>query len=255
MCDSRFYAFMFCILFLTGCGENFSVGGVSLGGSGTGVGFPDVNPSPGDPKDAIVDPYGFKFYLKSSMPQIQAFPADPDCSGIRRSIQLENLETGKLAAEGDEVDLSEISAAKPNNIAVQVTVQNLTDKPIFEHIPACAAPVKLLDQDGNAVSQGANFSCSNGESLQAYAAGECRVFRYEFSLPQKVSAWSLNYNTRYTDINNIELNQCPSLSFNMNVETKKDDGVFTGGIGLIIPGMPVEDSQPCGAAEPPLTPP
>ena len=43
MCNSRAYAFVFCMLFLTGCGENFTVGGVSLGGSGTGLGVPQTN--------------------------------------------------------------------------------------------------------------------------------------------------------------------------------------------------------------------
>ena len=246
MCDSRSYAFIFCILFLTGCGENFTVGGVSLGGSGTGLGVPDSGP-----KDGIEDQYSMEFYLKNSMTKLQEFPADPDCSGVSRTIQLENLETGKLAPDGTDITLAETSASKPNNAAVQIIVRNLMDKPILEHIPSCTAPIKLLDQDGNIVNQGQNFNCSNGESLQAYAAGECRVFRYEFSLPQKVSAWTLNYNTRYTGTDNIEINQCPSLSFNMDVDTKKADGMFTGGIGLIIPGMPVE-SLPCELIEPPL---
>ena len=246
MCDSRFYAFIFCILFLTGCGENFTVGGVSLGGSGTGLGIPDSGPN-----NAVEDQYGWKFYLKNSMTKLQEFPTDPDCSGVSRTIQLENMETGKLAPDGTDITLAETSASKPNNAAVKIIVRNLTDKPILEHIPSCTAPIKLLDQDGNAVSQGQNFSCSKGESLQVYAAGECRVFRYEFSLPQKISAWTLNYNTRYTGTDHIEINQCPSLSLNMHVETKKDDGAFSGGIDFITPDMPI-DSLPCELIEPPL---
>lgn len=104
---------------------------------------------------------------------------------MSRTIQFENINTGKLITEGTDI-LAETAVAKPNNAAVKIIVRNLTDKPILEHIPACTAPIKLLDQDGNAVvGQGANFNCSDSESVHLYAAGECRIFRYEFSLPQK----------------------------------------------------------------------
>ena len=244
MCDSRSYAFIFCILFLTGCGENFTVGGVSLGGSGTGLGIPDSGP-----KDGIEDQYGMEFYVKNSMIKLQEFPTDPDCAGVSRTIQFENINTGKLITEGTDIILAETAVAKPNNAAVKIIVRNLTDKPILEHIPACTAPIKLLDQDGNAVvGQGANFNCSDSESVHLYAAGECRIFRYEFSLPQKISNWTLNYNTKYTGVDNVEINQCPSLSFDINVDERKSNGVMADPPVIIFPGM--SDPSPCDSPLP-----
>ncbi len=244
MCNSRAYAFVFCMLFLTGCGENFTVGGVSLGGSGTGLGVPQTNTVPGGLQDGVEDSNGWEFYLDNSMIKLQQFPTDPDCSGVSRTIQFENINTGKLIPEGADVIFAATSTIKPNNAAVKIIVRNLTDKPILEHIPACTAPIKLLDQDGNAVvSQGANFNCSDSESVHLYAAGECRIFRYEFSLPQKISNWSLNYNTEYTDVDNIEINKCPSLSFDMSIEKRKSDGVMAEPPVIIFPGM--SDPSPC----------
>ena len=244
MCDSRSYAFIFCILFLTGCGENFTVGGVSLGGSGTGLCIPDSGP-----KDGIEDQYGWEFYVKNSMIKLQEFPTDPDCAGVSRTIQFENINTGKLITEGTDIILAETAVAKPNNAAVKIIVRNLTDKPILEHIPACTAPIKLLDQDGNAVvGQGANFNCSDSESVHLYAAGECRIFRYEFSLPQKISNWTLNYNTKYTGVDNVEINQCPSLSFDINVDERKSNGVMADPPVIIFPGM--SDPSPCDSPLP-----
>lgn len=244
MCDSRAYAFIFCILFLTGCGENFTVGGVSLGGSGTGLGIPDSGP-----KDGIEDQYGMEFYVKNSMIKLQEFPTDPDCAGVSRTIQFENINTGKLITEGTDIILAETAVAKPNNAAVKIIVRNLTDKPILEHIPACTAPIKLLDQDGNAVvGQGANFNCSDSESVHLYAAGECRIFRYEFSLPQKISNWTLNYNTKYTGVDNVEINQCPSLLFDINVDERKSNGVMADPPVIIFPGM--SDPSPCDSPLP-----
>ena len=81
MCNSRAYAFVFCMLFLTGCGENFTVGGASLGGSGTGLGVPQTNTTPGGFQNGVEDPNGLEFYLKSSVIKRQQFPTDPDRGG------------------------------------------------------------------------------------------------------------------------------------------------------------------------------
>lgn len=223
--------FLVCgVLILSGCGDEFSTAGVSLGGSGTGYPQPQppidiptvpepsppspVTPSPPPPVTPAPPPppiiSKFKFLNPGAIKQ--------SCNGVERLIQFENIETGELLAETIHEAILPQPNINSNNMAARITVCNVMPEVRFEHINSCTSPIKLLDFKGSLVPAQTNFTCPLGESLIVYQPAECKVSRYEFSVPELTAQWSLSYETNYSNKTaQSNVNSCVPMTYRFSI--------------------------------------
>ncbi|WP_026471242.1 hypothetical protein [Alkanindiges illinoisensis] len=236
---TKFYFLVCSVLFLSGCGDENSTAGVSLGGSGTGypqpqppIDIPTVpNPSPpiepSSPNEPPLEP----------TPPVAPAPAPPPpppivsklkfvnpgvvkqrCEGIERSIQFESIETGELLEENVKKAVLPQPNTNSNNMAVRMSVCNVMPEARFEHVSSCTSPVKLLDFKGDVMPAQANFTCSSGESLVVYQPSECKVSRYEFAVPTHTAQWYLSYESSYSNkATQSNLNSCLPMIYRFSV--------------------------------------
>ncbi|MGE8542099.1 MAG: hypothetical protein ACN6NX_12390 [Acinetobacter sp.] len=218
MHNSKLYLFFIGLYFLTGCGEDFGSAGVSLGGSGTGVGFPEPDPplSGNDgTKPPLENPLKEYFYFFTPVLQMQ------NCNGIERKIQLENTQTGKLLDNNAKNVLPTLSLTQRQNISARVTIRNLTGSTVYEHTSKCSAYIQELDQYGIALNQSNNNQNCEIENINVYQPAECKVYHYKFAIAQKEALWSFGYSAAYQNMTNDNgdgsLEQCTPLQLNWNI--------------------------------------
>lgn len=211
---------------LTGCGEDLiSTGSVSLGGSGTGVGFPDDPPiSTNPPQEAP----SVEYYYYTPKLQLQ------NCNGIERTIELENMQTGEPLLNNERNTLEPLSLLARNNVRVRVTVRNLSADTVYEQTTKCTAKLQELDEYGNVMNQSNVENCEL-DKINVYKPAECKVYRYQFALAQKEALWVFNYHSVYQTMVNggmdLNTNQCEPLLMNWDVI-----------VGLKLPGSKKSNS-------------
>ncbi len=223
---TKFYFLVCSVLFLSGCGDENSTAGVSLGGSGTGY------PQPQPPIDIPTEPNP----SPPTTPVPPATPAPPPppviskfnflnpgaikqrCDGMERSIQFENIETGELLEENVSKTVLPQPNANSNNMVVRMTVCNTMSEVRFEHLKSCTSPIKLLNFRGDLVPAQTNFTCASGESLIVYQPSECKVSRYEFAVPELIAQWDLSYESNYSNkATQTNLNSCVPMIYRFSV--------------------------------------
>ncbi|WP_335953655.1 hypothetical protein [Acinetobacter higginsii] len=262
---------IFSMLFLSGCGEDgsFSAGGVSLGGTGTGIpplsGSNNNPPKPGNPDEngpILIQPDHFEL--------VYPFPQYPqNCDGIERVFQFIDKASGKIILEGSRSNLSSMNTHDLTNVLLRLKVKNTSSSMAYEYIGACRTPIKIIDTF-NGVNTELNtnqrFSCDGAEYIQIYQANEEKIYNFDFDLPNRPTIWQFDYQPTYS----FELlpektkrTECPALSISLIINVVEKSAppakiYLEDGITIIsppsLPPVNLPSENPV-VVEPPVEPP
>ena len=205
------YCFIPCVLLGCGEGDSFSVGGVSLGGTGlpsTG-GNPPILSSP-MPAEGEILPDDNPFILWSSG------AIEKTCDQINLKMQLINLETGSILETQQGIPLH------PNpeeNIGVIIHVTNNNSGTTTEYFENCQPSIQIIGQDGQQLATHDNFECAANDLTLAHKPQESATYQYKFNLPNEPTSWSLNYHHIYSLEQNAAFTERKScdISYPLNV--------------------------------------
>ena len=199
--------FYFSFIFLVACGENdnFSAG-VSLGGSGTGpfqAGTTTPRPSDiPDPGGNIVDEYIIWSNGK----------LEDQCGDVKISMQFLHSQTKQPLEIGQGSFVPQPSEAEPTNVSIQITTENLSQRPIFEYFTECKSNLRLQDQSGNEYKDIQEFVCPNDSMARQYGSLEKKTYQYNFlvtlALGQRKIIYKPDFSTEIQVPKEHRLNCC-----------------------------------------------
>ena len=202
--------FISSLALLYGCGENNFSAGVSLGGSGTGLGGgqnpnpplasnppkegypsipPDILPSPPilSPIENDISNPLVTLYLSGKIIDY--------CGIVERTLQLEDPKTGELIEKELAIHLEHISQYDFQNFIVHINVKNLTYKNIYEYTDQCFSPISLINHDVNKAEKN-GVSCPDQQQISLIKPNETKSYRYQFKLDD-VGEWKVVYDAKY----------------------------------------------------------
>ncbi|MEE9884342.1 hypothetical protein IV507_00350 [Acinetobacter nosocomialis] len=210
-------------ILLTGCGENsLSAGGVSLGGTGTGINTQPSPPIIGDGESHPPSQIDQEQMISLQQSHIKYRGKINDtCNGINRFISFkqkinENYEEF-LVDKNIDIPLNSLE----QKVILNVKTCNETSSPVYEHIANCTSPITLLDENG-LPSSASNISCNDSELIHIYQPNQCHTYEIEYNLPTVPKLWRFKYATQYT-FNLLEgssITECAPLETSLEIENK-----------------------------------
>lgn len=186
---------------LVACGDQFSAGGASLGGSG--------NPKPGThPTDT--DGYEGKVKLSA--------PVEDLCAGMHRQMRFINRETGEAVSQETVLNLAKQKDAEGYNLQVELTVTNVLKTPLAEVQPACYIPIALYTNTASPIRIAPNMQCETTQIYQ-YAPNESKVFVLPYTISNHTEQYAFHYgeDSHYLE-GDQKLDQCDALRLPFAVE-------------------------------------
>lgn len=173
------------MIILTACGENFSAG-VSLGGSGSGLGKPNENGGPnigGADEDSNKDHHNYRLHVPKT--------TSDHCQGLEREFSFAYKDGDKPLVANEPVNIGDAKLI--------VTVYNNTAQSIFERTISCTPLVVFhrtaIDaHDENAIALDESLTCPNHAAIQVWQPFEKRVYEMNFDFIHQAGFYTLNYN-------------------------------------------------------------
>lgn len=194
---------------LMACGDQFSTGGASIGGSG--------NPKPGTLPTDQNDPSGVKIKLSAAVEDL--------CSGMHRQMRFINRATGEPIEQETVLDLSKQKDREGYNVQVELTVTNVLKTNMAEVQPACYIPIALYNNTLPPVRIAPNMQCEHTQ-LYHYAPNESKVFVLPYSIANNDEQYAFYYgeDSHYLE-DDQKLDQCEPLRLPFSVVSNVDQAV------------------------------
>ena len=113
------------------------------------------------------------------------------------------------------------SEAEPTNVSIQITTENLSQRPIFEYFTECKSNLRLQDQSGNEYKDIQEFVCPNDSMARQYGSLEKKTYQYNFlvtlALGQRKIIYKPDFSTEIQVPKEHRLN-CDELIYEINIE-------------------------------------
>lgn len=166
------------VLLFSGCGETevFTTG-ASIGGSGIPVSGGETGtilPIPSEDDDTD---YEDRYIVWSNG------KVDTICSDVRVSMQLLHTQTEQPLEEGQGTFISKATDSEPTNVSVGVTIENLSQYPLYEHFSECHSNLKLQNESGLDLKSNQSVSCQGSTATLKFNPLEIKQYQYKISLP------------------------------------------------------------------------
>lgn len=193
-------------LVLSGCGSDFSVGGVSLEGTGNP---PDTLPGGDGMKPGLPNEY-----LMLSVPA----PVIDQCGSLTREIRFLDF-NGDPINEPKTYALGKKLTDIRNVMRVQVTITNTGSDEVIEHQPACYIPAVLYKKDSPGRLYPFGPICEKNSEVR-YLPGVSKPYQVNYEPIFAMDGyWA--YGEESVFIENGQKSQCAALKidFQMRMET------------------------------------
>lgn len=113
------------------------------------------------------------------------------------------------------------SEAEPTNVSIQITTENLSQRPIFEYFTECKSNLRLQDQSGNEYKDIQEFICPNDSMVRQYGSLEKKNYHYNFSVPLALGQRKIIYKPNFSSEIQLPKEQrlnCEELIYEINIE-------------------------------------
>lgn len=203
------------VIILTACGENFSAG-VSLGGSGSGLGKPNENGGPnigGADEDSNKTKQNYLMHVPKT--------TSDHCQGLDREFSFVYIDGNKPLLAGEQV--------KVDKAKLMVTVYNNTAQAIFERTISCTPLVVFhratMDaQDESTLVLDESLTCPAHAAIQVWQPFEKRVYEMNLDFIHQKGFYTLNYNNSIASSWSTPLEKwtkCEALSSQFQIDAGK----------------------------------
>lgn len=200
------------MLCLSACGENFLVGGASIGGTGK----PTTQPPNVHPSDQYEQHHRYIWL---------AAPVVKECSSLTFKLQFIHPLTQQPILENSIFNLNQTQDQNGNNLHLQLSITNTSPDVVVEQQPSCYVPINLYTSNVERKIH-PEQSCATTQEF-IYAPNETKLFevihRVSFAYDQDIQRfeWRFGEESVFFKKDQSQLS-CPILSLPFEIKKTRD---------------------------------